>query len=82
MTLFPRPPSPKKKPKRSKSVNPPKPIPKKTELKPMPIKQEILANIDEHETSQMWILRHLRLYLEDVDDSILSSFVYQQVSQK
>uniref|UniRef100_A0A0M3HLL1 Uncharacterized protein n=1 Tax=Ascaris lumbricoides TaxID=6252 RepID=A0A0M3HLL1_ASCLU len=31
------------------------------------------------ETSQLWILRHLRLLLNDVDDSILSSFILHQV---
>uniref|UniRef100_A0A0M3IG98 MULE domain-containing protein n=1 Tax=Ascaris lumbricoides TaxID=6252 RepID=A0A0M3IG98_ASCLU len=30
------------------------------------------------ETSQLWILRHLRLLLNDVDDSILSSFILHQ----
>uniref|UniRef100_A0AC35FYB6 Uncharacterized protein n=2 Tax=Panagrolaimus sp. PS1159 TaxID=55785 RepID=A0AC35FYB6_9BILA len=34
--------------------------------------------IDEQETSQMWILRHLRLHLEDINDSILANFVLQQ----
>ncbi|KAE9548082.1 hypothetical protein FO519_008705 [Halicephalobus sp. NKZ332] len=34
--------------------------------------------VDEQETSQMWILRHLRLQLEDVEDAVLTNFIYQQ----
>uniref|UniRef100_A0A7E4W5D1 Uncharacterized protein n=1 Tax=Panagrellus redivivus TaxID=6233 RepID=A0A7E4W5D1_PANRE len=36
------------------------------------------SEVEEHETSQMWILRHLRLHLEDVNDSVLANFVLQQ----
>ncbi|VDM45895.1 unnamed protein product [Toxocara canis] len=32
----------------------------------------------DEETSQLWILRHLRLLLNDVEDSVLSSFILHQ----
>uniref|UniRef100_A0A914Z4B0 Uncharacterized protein n=1 Tax=Panagrolaimus superbus TaxID=310955 RepID=A0A914Z4B0_9BILA len=60
-------------------------LPKKIKLppeKPLPLppqpKPSSPPKIDEQETSQMWILRHLRLHLEDINDSILANFVLQQ----
>uniref|UniRef100_A0A915AXH4 Uncharacterized protein n=1 Tax=Parascaris univalens TaxID=6257 RepID=A0A915AXH4_PARUN len=37
-----------------------------------------MANEMDDETSQLWILRHLRLLLNDIEDSILSSFILHQ----
>jgi hypothetical protein len=55
-----------------------------SQRRPMPLPE--IENEDdmenppaEEETSQNWLLRHLRLFLEDIDDVHLTNFIQKQV---